>query len=97
MAQETAGGGMKLTEFLKLEVVSTDGRHLGRVVELRCEGEPEHGDIHHDRIVSELVFGKAGWLERIGFRAVNEQSVPWKRILTIGDGKIVISNRTEAD
>ena len=81
---------MKLTEFLGREVVAEDGRHLGRVVELRCAGEPEHGDTRDARVVTELIFGKAGWLERLGFRSVEERRAAWSNVLSISDEKVVI-------
>jgi len=40
--------------------------------------------------VTELIYGKAGWLERLGFRAVEEQRVAWTSIIAIEDGTIVI-------
>jgi sporulation protein YlmC with PRC-barrel domain len=85
---------MRLSEFLKLEVVSVNGRHLGHVVELRCAGEPEHGNPRQERVISEFLFGRFGWLERLGLKAVNEQKVPWESVLAIRDGKILI-RRTE--
>lgn len=84
---------MKLTEFLKLEVVDERGRRLGHVVDLRCPGEPEHGDTREARPVGELIYGKAGWLERLGFRSVEERRAPWESVLSIEGGKILIECR----
>lgn len=81
---------MKLTELLNSEVVAQDGKHLGRVVELRCAGEPEHGDSREARVVTELIFGKAGWLERLGFKPIEERRVAWSAVLSLEEGKIVI-------
>lgn len=81
---------MRLSELLGWDVVAQDGRHLGRVVELRCEGEPEHGMARKERIVTELIYGKAGWLERLGFRAVEERRIAWQSVEAMNDGKIII-------
>jgi len=81
---------MKLTELLSSEVVAQDGKHLGRVVELRCAGEPEHGDSRDARVVTEVIFGKAGWLERLGFRPVEERRVPWSAVLSLEKGRITV-------
>jgi sporulation protein YlmC with PRC-barrel domain len=81
---------MRLSELLKMEVVNRDGKHLGRVVELRCAGEPEHGDSRAARVVTELIYGKAGWLERLGFRAVRERRAAWTSVIAIENGKIFI-------
>jgi hypothetical protein len=63
---------------------------LGRVVELRCAGEPEHGDSRAARVVTELIYGKAGWIERLGFRAVKERRAAWTSVVAIQGGKILI-------
>ena len=81
---------MRLTELLGMEVVDRGGKHLGRVVELRSAGEPEHGDSRNARQVTELIYGKAGWLERLGFRAVEGRRVAWASIIAIEDETIVI-------
>lgn len=81
---------MRFTELLGMEVVDRDGRHLGRVVELRSAGEPEHGDSRNARQVTELVYGRAGWLERLGLRAVEERRAAWTSVIAIEDGKITI-------
>ncbi|HWQ36676.1 MAG TPA: PRC-barrel domain-containing protein [Blastocatellia bacterium] len=86
---------MKLSELLRMEVVARDGRHLGWVIDLRCAGEPEHGDARPERIVSELVYGKAGWLERLGFRAVRERRTPWAAVTAIENGRIIIADEAE--
>jgi sporulation protein YlmC with PRC-barrel domain len=86
---------MKLSELLGTEVVSQDGRHLGRVVELRCAGEPEHGDSRESRLVTELIYGKAGWLERLGFKAVEECLVPWRAVKAIEERRIIVNDAEE--
>jgi sporulation protein YlmC with PRC-barrel domain len=81
---------MRFTELLKMEVVDRDGNHLGRVVELRCAGEPERGCLRAALQVTELIYGKAGSLKRLGFRAVEERRVAWASVIAVGDGKIII-------
>ena len=51
------------------------------MVELRSAGEPEHGNASGARLITELIYGKAGWLERLGFRSVEERSAAWKSSL----------------
>jgi sporulation protein YlmC with PRC-barrel domain len=81
---------MRFSELLRMEVVDRDGKHLGRVVDLRSAGEPEHGDSRAARPVTELIYGKAGWLERLGFRAVEERRASWASVVAIENGTIVI-------
>src|SRR5262245_433794 len=40
--------------------------------------------------VTEMIYGKAGWRERLGFRAVEERRVAWASIIAIEDETIVI-------
>jgi hypothetical protein len=90
VAEKVTDERMKLTELLSSQVVAQDGRHLGRVVELRSAGEPEHGNSCEARIVTELIFGKAGWLERLGFRPIEERRVAWSAVLSLEEGKIMV-------
>jgi hypothetical protein len=81
---------MKFTKMIGAEVVSPEGEHLGRLLDLRCErGEsgPEYAT------VSAIVFGKVGWLERLGFLAVKEQTAAWHDIERFGMTKIVLRSR----
>jgi sporulation protein YlmC with PRC-barrel domain len=83
---------MRLTEVLGMEVVSASGRHLGRVVDLRSAGEPERGESHTARVITEIVFGNVGWLERMGLRPVREQTVPWAEVARIGTNRVTLKN-----
>jgi sporulation protein YlmC with PRC-barrel domain len=80
----------KITQLLFCEVVSQDGERLGHVFDIRCQGEPEHGFTHQDRIVSELLYGTRGLLELIGLRKTSVQSVAWQSVQRIEDGKIIV-------
>jgi hypothetical protein len=81
---------MKLSDVVGMEVVSRLGDHLGHVVDLRCAGEPEDGEERSHRVVTELVFGRVGWLERTGFRAVREEVAAWAEIETFGTTRILL-------
>jgi sporulation protein YlmC with PRC-barrel domain len=82
---------MRLTELLTYQVVTEGGRHLGKVVDLRCTTWPTPGEPQTEQVVSELVFGKAGWLERLGFRAIKEQRVAWQAVRAIKRRKIILA------
>lgn len=81
---------MKLHDVVGMEVVSHLGDHLGHVVDLRCAGEPEHGEERSHRVVTEVVFGRVEWLERMGVRAVREEVVPWGEIETFGTSRVTL-------
>jgi hypothetical protein len=81
---------MRLHDVVGMEVVSHLEEHLGHVVDLRCAGEPEHGEERSHRVVTEVVFGRVGWLERMGLRAVREEVVAWAKIETFGTTRILL-------
>jgi len=80
----------KITQLLFCEVVTHDGEHLGRVFDIRCYGELEHGIANQERTVGELLYGTRGLLELIGFRTTSFQSVAWQAVRGIKDGKIIV-------
>jgi sporulation protein YlmC with PRC-barrel domain len=80
----------KITELLFCEVFSQEGEHLGRVFDLRCPGEPEHGDTHESRTAGELIYGTRGVLELIGFKKTAGSRVAWEKVKSIEQGKIII-------
>ena len=80
----------KITQLLFSEVVSQDGERLGRVFDVRCQGEPEHGDSREERAASELVYGKRGLLEVLGFKKAAGKRVGWAAVRRIERGRIVI-------
>jgi hypothetical protein len=80
----------KITQLLFCEVVSQEGEHLGRVFDVRCEGEPEHGIAHEGRTVSELIYGERGFWEVLGFKKALGKRVSWQAVKRLEPGKIVI-------
>jgi sporulation protein YlmC with PRC-barrel domain len=80
----------KVTQLLFCEVVSENGERLGRVFDIRCYGEPEHGIANQERTVRELLYGTRGLLELIGLRKTSFQSVAWESVRGIEDGKIIV-------
>jgi len=86
-----AGGEMRLLEMVGMTVVSASGEHVGQVIDLRCAGEPERGEARTHRVVAEVIVGRAGWLERMGFQAVQERIVPWAEIAEVGTERITLA------
>jgi hypothetical protein len=77
---------MRLNDLAGVEVVDEVGNHLGTIVDLRC-----HREDTQPLVVDELVFGEAGWLERLGFRAVREKTCPWSSVRSIRRRQIVVA------
>jgi len=42
------------------------------------------------RVVTQLLYGKAGWLERLGFKAVEERRVAWRSVVALEERRIVV-------
>jgi sporulation protein YlmC with PRC-barrel domain len=82
---------MRLMEMLGMQVVSASGDHVGHVIDLRCAGEPERGETRAHRVVTEVIVGRVGWLERMGFQAVRERIVPWAEIAEVGTERITLA------
>lgn len=80
----------KITEILFAQVFSEDGEYLGRVFDLRCQGEPEHGSSAGKRVISELLYSRRSLLEVLGFRETVVHSVPWKSVKTFDHKKLII-------
>jgi len=81
----------KISQFLSARLVNERGELLGRVLELRSEGEPEHGSSANSRSVSELLYVRTGLLEKLGLREAAIRKLPWKAIKRIEGSTLVVS------
>ncbi len=63
----------RLCGFSGREVVHPGGQHLGRFVDLRLKGAPEHGKEPKRTEDTELVYGKIGLIERPGLMHVDKK------------------------
>ena len=82
----------KLSELLHLKLVTEDKKTLGRVVDFRSSGEPEHGDSRSERAVDEIVYARFGLLERLGLRKAKEKTISLNSALTFKDRKIIVAD-----
>jgi len=81
----------KITKLLSVKVVTEEGEYLGRVVDVRSEGDPEHGIQNKDRKITELLYGAKGLLQAIGLMRTEVKILPWKAVTRIGRGRIVVN------
>jgi sporulation protein YlmC with PRC-barrel domain len=81
---------MKLTELELLDVVSEDGRRLGRLFDLRAHGRPTSAQRAKEARVDELIYGTLGLLERVGFRKAKGCALPWSDVVRIGASTITV-------
>ena len=85
----------KITELLSAKVMTEDGVYVGRVMDVRSEGEPEHGLVNESRPITELLYGKTGPLSFLGWRSSEVKSVAWKDIKKLSPGKVVIMTKED--
>jgi len=70
-----------------MRVETADGRLLGHVFDLRCRGTVD-GD---PPLLEEIVFGRSGWLERIGLRRSKPSTVHWYLVEAVRGNVIVVA------
>jgi hypothetical protein len=81
----------KITDILFCEVETENGQELGRVFEIRSEGDPDHGLANSSRSIDYLLCGDVALLQRLGFREKDLTEVSTDRIKEFRDGKIIVS------
>jgi sporulation protein YlmC with PRC-barrel domain len=70
-----------------LRVETVRGRFLGHVFDLRCNWVA--GDAEGS-LVDEVIYGKVGLAERLGFSVDEPDSVKWSQVKEIRDGVVVV-------
>jgi len=80
----------KITDILFSKVEDENGRSFGRVLELRSDGDPEHGEVSKSRSIDTLLCGTTGLLQQFGFDARNVSVFDWDSIVEIKPGKIIV-------
>jgi hypothetical protein len=68
----------------RLHVRDAQGRDRGRVFDLRVDWVP--GD--ERSVVTEVIYGSTGWMERVGLSEKRPDSAAWSRVRGI-DGRVV--------
>jgi sporulation protein YlmC with PRC-barrel domain len=87
----------KITALLMTEIETEDGTRLGRLYDLRCSGEPEHGLAAKDRPITELVYGTTGLWEVLGLKEPNVRTIPWRSVRSIERGRIIVASTRQSD
>ena len=80
----------KISQMRFAKVVNEEGMYLGRVLDLRSSGDPEHGLQHGNRRVTELLYGRNGVLQFLGLRHADVKIVPWAAVKTFSRGRLVL-------
>lgn len=88
MAKQDPGrvGSLAALQLVRLE--SEDGTRLGHVFDLRTEYDPARPD--RPPVVTEILYGTIGLLERLGVRRTRPRTIPWKSVIAIHPHAIVV-------
>ena len=80
----------KITDILFSEVETESGRKLGRVFEIRSEGDSDHGLSYPSRNLDYFLCGESGLFERLGFKERQLTCVPISEITEYAEAKIIV-------
>jgi sporulation protein YlmC with PRC-barrel domain len=74
----------RLSELIRCQIVRRDGSHLGHLFDIRARRERDA------LVVTQLVFGMPGLIERMGLKRAKTKCVPWEAVLQVSAQRIVI-------
>jgi sporulation protein YlmC with PRC-barrel domain len=82
---------LKLSALLGSPVKTTAGKRLGRVWDVRARFDGDH------LVLTGLVVGRVGLLERLGFGAAGSSerlrttdAIPWSDVVEAKDGRVIV-------
>jgi sporulation protein YlmC with PRC-barrel domain len=80
----------KITSILFSEVEDERGNKLGRIYDIRSKGEPECGFPNARRTMDEILCGRPGILEVLGFKKMQPRGIPWSAVKSIEPRKVIV-------
>ena len=93
-------GRMKTLSQLKfMRVVTEEGEFLGHVFDFRSPGAKEEvsaKQIDAGRAIGDLIYGRKGLLERLGFREPGVQTIPWTAVVKMHDDRLIVAVKKSA-
>jgi sporulation protein YlmC with PRC-barrel domain len=97
---------MRFSDLIGLEVKTESGEELGRVHDIRVQRDPRSSSEHAGQRweVRGLVIGRRGLVERFGFPGASspepvgaKEVVPWRAIVRIREGTVVVGDGTKPE
>ena len=88
MAKQDPG---RLTSVAGLQLVrieADDGTHLGHLFDVRTAYDPARPD--RPPVVTDILYGMVGLLERLGVRGKRPRTIPWKNVMAVHPHVIVV-------
>ena len=76
----------------QLRLRDAGGRPLGRAHDFRCAWTPGQSE---PPVVEALVYGRRGWLWRVGFHHLPDQTLPWSAVQSIHNGVMTVDPAPE--
>jgi hypothetical protein len=67
-----------------------DGKHVGRVLEVRCPGRAETEPLHDTRAIGSVLVGRKGLLDRLGWLEPDRDAIPVDALAWRGDGLHIV-------
>jgi sporulation protein YlmC with PRC-barrel domain len=74
---------IRLSELEGMRIVTESGEVLGRIWEVQSPGNRKREPRHERRAIEQLVCGRLGLLERLGWRERSAVVVPWRNVLRL--------------
>jgi hypothetical protein len=93
MDREAAGIMRTISSLEWMRVVNEQGEMFGHVFDGRSPGAPESGTPRQQRVVGELLYGRRGLLEQLGFVEPDIQTIAWSDVVEIRNDTIVVVAR----
>jgi sporulation protein YlmC with PRC-barrel domain len=84
---------IRLAELEGMRVVTEAGETLGRIWEVQSPGNRKREPEHERRPIEQLLCGRLGLLERLGWRERNAVVVPWRSVLRREADALVVAGR----
>lgn len=81
----------RATALARWQVHDMQGRRRGRVFDLRVDWSP--GDERSP--IAELIYGRTGWMERVGLTDKRPQSAPWSRVSEVTGHAVHVADGSE--
>ena len=94
MAKQDPGRITSLAASQLLRVQDESGRRIGHVFDLRTEYDPARSD--RAPVVTGIVYGTVGFLERIGVRRARPRTIAWKSVIEVQPRAIVVRRNSRA-
>ena len=86
---------IRLSHLEGVRVVTEAGETLGRVWEVQSPGNRKDEPRRKRRAIEQLLCGRLGLLERLGWRERTAVVVPWRKVLRRKRHALVVEGRAE--